>query len=321
VKDWDGRPLAEKFPEFATACYGTRHTATNHIVGHGWWSWWIPLKGGEMSVGVVFDQRLVQFPSGEARLGDRLRQFLSQHPVAAEMLEDAEFIEGDTHWRKNLPYSSTTVAGDGFALVGDAAAFLDPFYSPGMDWIAFSVSASVAMITAQQRGEELGPLLQEHNRLFTRSYQRWFEAVYKDKYEYMGDFELMRTVFRLDLGLYYLGIVSQPFLMGPKGLLQPPFATRGSVPVYHLMRTYNRRFAAMARERKRRGVWGKANHRQRFLVQSFSVSPSDAPQLLRPLFEWLMFELTEGWRTWFARKAAAEPSKAVGPAPATMPAN
>ena len=40
------------------------------------------------------------------------------------------------HWRKNLPYSSTTYAGDGFALVGDASAFIDPFYSPGMDWIA-----------------------------------------------------------------------------------------------------------------------------------------------------------------------------------------
>jgi hypothetical protein len=213
------------------------------------------------------------------------------------------------------------MAGDGFALVGDAAAFLDPFYSPGMDWIAFSVSASVALIAAERKGEALEPLLEEHNRLFNRSYRRWFEAVYQDKYEYMGDFELMRTVFRLDLGLYYLGIVSQPFLMGPKGLLQPPFSTRGSVPVYHLMRTYNRRFAAIARERKRRGVWGRSNHGQRFLVQSFSVNRNDAPKLLRPLLEWLWLELKEGWRTWLPLKARHHAESRVPSAPVTIPTN
>ena len=66
VKDWDGCELAQKFPEWASAVYGTRGTATNHIIGDGWWSWWIPLKGGDTSVGVVFDQRLVDWPAGRA---------------------------------------------------------------------------------------------------------------------------------------------------------------------------------------------------------------------------------------------------------------
>ena len=52
----------------------------------------------------------------------------------------AQWQEGDVHWRKQLPYSSRLYAGDGFALVGDAGAFLDPFYSPGLDWMAFVVS-------------------------------------------------------------------------------------------------------------------------------------------------------------------------------------
>ena len=50
VKDWDGRELAEKFPKWASAVYSVRGTATNHVIGDGWWSWWIPLKGGDMSV-------------------------------------------------------------------------------------------------------------------------------------------------------------------------------------------------------------------------------------------------------------------------------
>jgi flavin-dependent dehydrogenase len=82
VKDWDGRELAERFPEWSAACYGTRHTATNHILGDGWWSWWIPLKGGEMSVGVVFDQRLTEFP-GEGKIRSEFVSFFRSTPSLA----------------------------------------------------------------------------------------------------------------------------------------------------------------------------------------------------------------------------------------------
>ena len=63
-------------------------------------------------MGVVFDQRLVEWPQGEGKLGDRLKGFLMQHPVGREMLADAVFDESDVHWRKNLPYFSTTFAGE-----------------------------------------------------------------------------------------------------------------------------------------------------------------------------------------------------------------
>jgi len=319
VKDWDGRALAEKFPEWAAACYGTRNTATNHIVGDGWWSWWIPLKGGDVSVGVVFDQRLVEFPSGAGRIGERIQEFLSRHPVAREVLARAEWVEGDTHWRKNLAYSSTTLAGDGFALVGDAAAFLDPLYSPGMDWISFTVSASVRLIVAQQHGEPLAPLLTEHEAIFSRSYERWFTAIYRDKYEYLGEFDLMRIAFRMDLGLYYLGIVSQPFKLGTDGLLMPPFATKASAPVFYFMRFYNQRFAAIARDRRRRQRLGRTNHGRRYLIPSFSISPSDIPRILLAAAEWLKLECVEGWRTWFGAHGTEQvpAGKPVGAAEAS----
>jgi hypothetical protein len=70
VKDWDSYELAEKYPRWASAICGIRGTATNHVIGDGWWSWWIPLKGGDVSVGVVFDQRIVQWPQTEGKLGD-----------------------------------------------------------------------------------------------------------------------------------------------------------------------------------------------------------------------------------------------------------
>src|SRR5258708_6531762 len=159
-------------------------TVTNHFMGDGWWAWCIPLKGGDVSIGVVFDQRLVSWAKNGA-VGQRLKDFLMQHPVAREIMADAQWRESDVHWRKDLPYYSTTFAGDGFSLVGDAAAFLDPFYSPGMDWISFTSFSTAQLIFAQQRGESLEPLLKKHNHNFARSYERWFESIYRDKYEYM----------------------------------------------------------------------------------------------------------------------------------------
>lgn len=311
VKDWDSRELAEKYPEWASVVHSIRGTATNHVIGDGWWSWWIPLKGGDVSVGVVFDQRLVKWPQDGGRLGDRLKNFLMEHPVGREMLADAEFDESDVHWRKNLAYYSTTFAGDGFVLVGDAAAFMDPFYSPGMDWISFTASAAAELISAQRRGEPMTERLARHNRDFAMSHRSWFESVYKDKYEYIGEWDLMSLAFRLDLGLYYLGVVSQPFKYGPKALLNPPFSLPPSRPVFHLMRLYNRRFASIARRRRRMGALGRTNRGNRCLIPGFTLSRSDAKRLIGAFGKWAWIELTEGWRSWVrhaSEKTAATPT-------------
>ena len=298
VKDWDSRELAEKYPEWYSAVHCIRNTATNHVIGDGWWSWWIPLKGGDVSVGIVFDQRLMEFPQEGGKIAERLKNFLMQHPVGREILADAEFDETDVHWRKNLAYYSTTFAGDGFVLVGDAAAFMDPFYSPGMDWISFTTSRAADLITAQRRGEPMAERIARHNHDFALSHRSWFESVYKDKYEYMGEWDLMSLAFRLDLGLYYLGVVSQPFKYGERAFLTPPFTTPPSRPVFHMMRCYNRRFAKIARHRRRTNTLGKTNRGNRCLIPGFTLSGRDVLKLFRPLRQWLWLELTEGWRSW-----------------------
>jgi hypothetical protein len=308
VKDWDGAELAKKFPEWSQECFGIRATATNHLVGPGWWAWIIPLKGGDVSVGVVFDQRIMSWPEGGS-LGQRLKDFLLKHPVGREIMCDAQIRENDVHWRKNLPYVSTTFAGDGFAIVGDAGAFIDPFYSPGMDWVSFTSWSSAQLILAQQRGEDVTPLVAKHNATFARSYVRWFKAIYKDKYEYIGDFDLMRIAFQMDLGLYYLGVASQPFKLGTKALMDPVFSTPPSVPFYHFMSFYNRRLASIGRARRRRGVWGRANDCRRLLVNGFTFSPKTAGPIMRAMSRWLWLEVTEGWRSWFESPPKIEPTE------------
>lgn len=338
VKDWDGLELAERHPEWASALYAIRGTATNHIIGDGWWSWWIPLKGGDMSVGVVFDQRIVDFPQEGGGVAERLKQFLMKHPVARDLLADAEFDSSDVHWRRNLAYYSTTFAGDGFVLVGDAAAFMDPFYSPGMDWISFTTSSAANLITKQRQGEPMEERIAHYNNSFSISHRSWFEALYKDKYEYMGEFDLMSLAYRLDLGLYYWGVVAHPFRDGPKALHKPPFAPPDGRFVYWLMKTYNRRLAQIARRRRRTGTLGVTNKGQRCLIPGYKLHRNDAIKLFGLLFEWAVLEVKEGWRSWretpedlanshkhpsvSGTATTSSPSDApVGAVPAEMPGN
>lgn len=311
VKHWDGRELATQYPEWAAASYGIRGTATNHIVGDGWWSWWIPLKGGDVSIGIVMDTRLVEWPHGGPRNGEKMRAFLSQHPVARELLVDAEWTEKDVHWRRNLSYTSSTCAGDGFVIVGDAAAFLDPLYSPGIDGIAFTTIGAVEVITGSRTNRPAPERIANYDRMVAQYYQRWFEALYKDKYHYIGEYDLMKIAFLLDLGLYYLGVVAKPYLNGRDAMLTLPFSDRPSWSAFLVMRLYNRRFATIARRRRRLHRLGRHNRGQQFFLKSYTLDRWDFLRLLSPLREWLALEIREGWRTWGKGSLSAAPEPKI----------
>jgi flavin-dependent dehydrogenase len=308
IKNLDSREFAERHPEWSRRAKAVRFTATNHLCGKGWWSWWIPLKGGDTSVGVVYDQRITELPEG-GKIGDRLRRFMSEHPAARELLEGATFQEGDVHFRRNCAYSCTRYAGDGFVLVGDAAAFMDPFYSPGMDWISFSSSAAAALVDSCLSGRSAPERVARHNANFKASHDRWFDAIYRDKYYYMGDHELMTLAFRLDLGHYYIGVVKRPFRSGNSALETPAFAPQGGRTAGNLMALYNRRLAAIARSRMRRGTWGRRNTGRYFGFISYELNMRLLPRVVGQLLMWSLLEIREGWRSWFSpgRNERAEP--------------
>ena len=304
--DWDGIDLTVRHEGLKSSYVGIRGTATNHIAGDGWWAWWIALKGGDTSVGVVIDSRKADWAEENAPVGEKLRSFLAKHPAACDMMKGAEFISGDVHFRRNLPYRSTVQAGDGFVLTGDASAFLDPLYSPGMDWIAFTTTAALRLIMAWRRGESVEEMVATHNDHFSSSYRRMFEALYEDKYEYIGEYDFMRLAFRLDIALYYIFIVRPVFANAEEGMSEPPYSVPAARPFFAVMRAYNRRFAAMARERRRRGVFGKNNNGQRDLFPGFNFR---VPYLLKiiagALGGWALLEIREGWRSWFRSEPKA----------------
>ncbi|HZO84100.1 MAG TPA: hypothetical protein VFC26_02750, partial [Verrucomicrobiae bacterium] len=202
-----------------------------------------------------------------------------------------------------------TFVGDGFALLGDAAGFIDPLYSPGMDWISFTVSCAVELVSTQVSQQDVAPMVARLNQQFSRSYARWASAIYHEKYHYLGEFDLMCTAFLLDLGLYYMGVVSQPFKRGKISFLEPVFSTPPSTPFHWLMRTYNRRLARIAQERHARGILGRTNAYRRFLFGGYTLAKASSRHILNGLCRWAWLEFTEGWRTWLKplRTAPAPP--------------
>lgn len=315
VGDWDSEQLISSYPILAEGYVGIRGSATNHLVGDGWWAWWIQLKGGDTSIGVVIDPRRAEWPEGDAPVGEKLRLFLSQHAAAKEMLRSAEYIEGDVHFRRNLSYHSTVYAGDGFALVGDAAAFLDPLYSPGMDWAAFTASAAVRSVMAWREGGDLYAALHAHNRDFSKSFHRMYEALYENKYDYIGDYELMRVAFRLDIALYYLFVVRPIFAGGPDLLQLPPYSVPEAAPIFALMRCYNRRLAAIGRRRRDCASFGRRNASHRDLFPGFNFKVSNLLKTIASgLGMWAWLELKEVWRYFsvFPKRAVAVLNGAQG---------
>ncbi|MGH9868683.1 MAG: NAD(P)/FAD-dependent oxidoreductase [Candidatus Polarisedimenticolia bacterium] len=254
----------------------SRGLSTNHFTGLGWWVWIIPLPGGDVSVGVVWDERLFDLPPG-ANLADRFESFMRSYPAGMELMRNTRRREGDFRSLRHLPYRVRRIMGNGWAMVGDAAGFIDPFYSPGLDWAACTISRTVSLIVddlaAGGKPETRRAAVERHSSMFTLSFERWLRALYVDKYYYMGDAELMEVALRLEVALYYFGIVT-PAYREPHQRLIPPFSLPISWPFYALIRGVNDRLAALAKVRLAAGTYGRGNAGRRVMLGGFKLGPS-----------------------------------------------
>jgi hypothetical protein len=111
-----------------------------------------------------------------------------------------------------------------------------------------------------------------HNREFTVGFSRWFEALYRDKYYVIGDAELMEIALRIEVSLYYFGILTGPYRRGEAGL-DVPFSHPLSIPFYVLMSFVGRRLASIGRARLAAGTWGRRNAGRHVYLPGFKLGP------------------------------------------------
>src|SRR6202035_3754956 len=248
---WEGvrhvDDLAARGPlAFSRANVGSRRLSTNHYMGYGYWVWIIPLGNGDTSIGVVFDRRLVSLQQGKYREAEYV-DFLRAIPAVAELIEGARLRRDDLRSYSHLAYVTRQYMGNGWALLGDAAAFLDPYYSP------VPLTPAISSMAARPPSPELAARIAEHNAAFLRSYHRFFQAVYKDKYYYMGEADLLTASMLLDTAQYYIFLVIPAYNFFGRFHWMPVFGPQPAFFSYHLMRIYNRRFKALAQARRGAG--------------------------------------------------------------------
>ena len=307
---------------------GSRRLATNHYVGRGFWVWVIPLGNGETSVGAVFDRRfhnLHEAPDREAAY----TAFLRSHPPLAELLEGATLRREDLRGRSRLAYVARQYMGPGWALLGDAAAFIDPYYSPGLDHACFSAEATARIVLAHAKGElsanapgGFPAAMARHNELFDRSYRRFFDCVYRDKYFFFGEHDLVSASMLLDTALYYIFVVAPAYRIVKAFTAIPVLGPKPALPSYLLMKFMKRRFKRIADLRARAGEAGSRNNGRRINAY-FNLHLAPLHMAGRGIKLWAFAELDAvrlRVKTLLSpRRSAADPPKKGAPAAAPRP--
>lgn len=144
-----------------------RWLSTNHFMGPGYWVWFIPLASGYTSVGIA--AHASHHPFERLNTLERALAWIARHePFLAPVLEHYEVA--DFRCYKSYSYGSARVfSADGWACVGEAGLFVDPFYSPGSDFIALANTYAVELVRAQLDGEELGPRADFYDAFYRRT--------------------------------------------------------------------------------------------------------------------------------------------------------
>lgn len=291
VRNLDSHEARTKAPSLIDGPSVSRGSATNHLMGHGWWSWIIPLSNGDFSAGVTWDERIFTPPS-EGPVGERVKQHLNSAPIGKLMFENATPLENDARIYKHLPYQVTEVCGDGWILAGDAAGFMDPLYSQGLDYCAHSTYAAHKIIGKSLKGECVKMALAHHREIYPQSYHRWYNALYRNKYQYIGDADLMHAAFLMDIAAYFIGPVRAVYADADREYSTMPYNGNGGAIFARFMACYNRRLEKIARKRLNAGTYGKNNLKHRYLVYvPFEPNMKAVKHMLHGVRVWLKLEL------------------------------
>src|SRR5262249_14605948 len=146
-------------------------------------------------------------------------------------------------------------------------------------------------------GKDTSQTRNDYNKKFQQQFHTWFAGIYKDKYYYMGDSELMTVAFLLDVGAYFIGPVRQAYGRSPYRYSALPYAGTIGQTFGRVMRLYNRRLAAIAKRRIAAGVYGAHNLDHRMLLPGFMPDAQSVKLILKGLCKWLVVE----WKNLFLR--------------------
>ncbi|TFK44432.1 FAD binding domain-containing protein [Crucibulum laeve] len=164
------------------------------------WAWFIPLHNGTTSIGIVMNKKIYDaqtksptspsFPSSAApnpTNSTMIARYISNLSLAPGLLklitESGRMDEGSVKSASDFSYSAPSYAGNGYRIVGDAGAFIDPFFSSGVHLALTSALSAAATICASIRRHcSESTAADWHTRRVSTSYTR-FQVVVLSAYK------------------------------------------------------------------------------------------------------------------------------------------
>jgi flavin-dependent dehydrogenase len=140
------------------------------------WTWIIPFKGKQTSVGVV---RSAELFDGEKDWGKYLEKTLKESPTVERMMVSSERVS-EVHRIGNYSHTCEKFYGDRWILCGDAAMFLDPIFSSGVHMsISSSKYAADALLKIFHKGGsfEKSGLGLEYEAFFRLGAKRFYNLI------------------------------------------------------------------------------------------------------------------------------------------------
>ncbi|CAI6340551.1 unnamed protein product [Periconia digitata] len=143
------------------------------------WIWYIPLHNGQVSVGVVKHSKALSNMKKETGMDSKgvYNHHVKSNPEISRLLKDGELVS-DIKTASDWSYSAGAYASPYVRMAGDAACFIDPFFSSGVHLALNAGLSAAATICSSLRGEtsEL-TAAKWHSRRVDASYSRFLIVV------------------------------------------------------------------------------------------------------------------------------------------------
>jgi len=137
------------------------------------WFWYIPLPDDIVSVGLVASPEYL-FAESKDFEAVLLRELNRCAPLAARLSQAVK--TGPVRGTRRLAYRNQQVVGDGWVMIGDAAAFLDPIYSSGLFLALASAELAATSIHSALDAEDVSA---ERLGRFTRPLAQGVNVIYR----------------------------------------------------------------------------------------------------------------------------------------------
>ena len=195
---------------------------TTHPQHRDIWFWTIPFSDGRCSLGVVAADE--HFKAAPQDLDACLKHFVEQTPSLGKVLANAVW---DTPARTIGGYSANVKAlhGPGFALLGNAAEFLDPVFSSGVTIAMRSASMAARLLHRQLQGEpadwqsEFAEPLKRGVDTFRAYVEGWYDGSFQDVIYHPASSPEIRAMISSILAGYAWDL-RNPFVAEPKRRLR-----------------------------------------------------------------------------------------------------